>query len=52
MDCEGACSGVVALRGLEFALHVGVAALAQLQDVVHQDNLALHKSFREKLLDA
>jgi hypothetical protein len=52
VDCEGACSGVIALRGLEFALQVGVAALAQLHDVVHQDDLALHKSFCEKLLHA
>jgi hypothetical protein len=29
-----------------------VAALAQLQDVVHEDHLALHKSFGKELLDA
>lgn len=35
VDCRGAFSGAVALRGLDFALQIGVAALAQLQDVVH-----------------
>lgn len=46
----GPSASIVSLRGFEVALQVGVAALAQLQNIVDKNYLALHKAFGEKLL--
>ena len=44
----GPSASIVSLRGFEVALQVSVAALAQLQNIVDKNYLALHKPFGEK----
>ena len=44
----GPSASIVSLRGFEVALQVSVAALAQFQNIVDKNYLALHKAFGEK----